>query len=99
MKRKLLRIPDSLFLKLKTIQEWTELDSMQSVIIDCMNRGAKWFIKQMEAEKKAAASIPNATDQDHNNHKPNPEEMQYPDLDEETKRAIEIAKLTGYYDQ
>lgn len=91
MKKKLLRIPDTMMAKIEAIriQEYWEGATSQQVIIDLLARGLAWHAKRASNLKAAALDIeepkPNTTDQNQNNLTP------------EDKRNIEIAKTKVPY--
>lgn len=86
MKKKLLRIPDSMMDKIEAIRirEYWEGATSQQVIIDLLARGIAWSNKRQSNLKAAALDIeepkPNTTDQNHNYLTP------------EDRKNIEIAK-------
>lgn len=85
MKKKLLRIPDKMASQIEAIRQrdYWEGATTQQVIIDILSRGIAWYMKRPTSLKKAVlelATDPITTDQDDNI------------IDENTKRAIEIAK-------
>lgn len=97
MKTKLLRIPDNMHNKLLYIRAELDYSTMQSLIIECLNRGINYYMQSIEKEKKKQTAEPSASlPQKNSNLKPADFEQEI--SEEEYRKRCEIARTPSGYD-